>query len=1323
MQKTLFYLFVGFVLSFRTMLNAATPQGLEHHSVSLAMPAVSSLNADTWYVMYNVGRKGFLYDGSSKLYISTAPPSADGQKYLVRIIEKDGKSYIETGLGRYFGSLSTSNNSGTTTTAKTSYTFGAIADGYFWLKDANGMVLDANALGTALDATSTVAGWGKDTPTSIDGNNSWKFFPVELADVDDDNSEMAYSFGQFSMRNVSNDLFLQLDTYNLGMAETEESGSLCFTGQGTWTVGVPAGTDAHPFLHIGTGGKFSAGPATPIHLYRAWPIGENEYRYTEVASVTDGAPYLVVADFEGNSYAMAGVVEQAGTSSQRILSARVTLAPDAEAGVKGEAQLLTASFSDTRAEEVYHWVMQYAESLIQDPFVYTVGETGGASGAGKPLLTIACVSDIHTQDGWLSGSDYEDKDNGIHTPLPIGSVKVRESLTEAVNALKREGVDVMIVGGDCQSDATVDEEHWRQVRRLMANSLRNVGGTSADDFPVLYVNGNHEYEVANTWGGASGAGCGYYKWRDTRPFNAGEYYEYPMMGDIAPLASGRDCYYEDCPNATAISTKTTMPVMAAYHYNIKGFDFVVLNCAKHLFHNANNYTYSDESVAWVEQKLREIYADCPDGSKTVFFALHIPFGDSNSINTSEDKGMSYIASSHRLKQVLAQYPGLVMLYGHDHGQDNAYIRKHTSQRITRYDTNGNVMATADGVNTFDKDSSIATPYTGQSAMLHPYSGKTTGCFGVKASYNVTAADPMRAMAVLDEPATCTIFPEVDGQISMRLGDGSQHFAYTNGSFRMTAADHQPLTLYHATIENDSIAVERVQKLEDGELYFLAGNNSVYRVGGTRALPKTQRYPLAAFSPFLWRAELPGESEASFISSFMGSMRYYSNSNGEPSNSSQTAARKVIQGLMVYVYEDRIVFDMKNFRNNSRSRVRNELTPFVVRRQIPAVEPEAIVKHNANGAYFRRVENIDELCDGAVCLFVDDTKNRAVGVVNNNSQKYSIQEVKRADDGNILSTRKTDDSEFVLERATAGKGSMWYLKTCDGYMKNADEKVFHRQQRTSFFTGNLLDNEAMNGQLTPWQIELDEEGVAHVTNEVLGELQKQTFGLTTGTLHLYQKVVPVEINDATGLASLYSEMPLCTHGADIEAFIIDGVQADGILQLVRHDGVIPAKTGLLVRRTKETVKMNAIDGFADVMEIPVVSGRYDLPLRNDLTGTLSTILTPTPIAADGARRTDCVFYTLDSTEGIFLPADGTGSAFVNKACSAYLVLDAGVAATYDTASSKHLDILMDGAVLNGINTAVAAKSGDGDIYNLMGQRVSTPSRPGIYVIGGKKVVIK
>ncbi len=280
----------------------------------------------------------------------------------------------------------------------------------------------------------------------------------------------------------------------------------------------------------------------------------------------------------------------------------------------------------------------------------------------KPLVTIGCLSDVHAMHSMLTPT------SGL-----IKDVTVRSSFIQTLRQMKeQEDVDIIVLGGDCQSDKTIAEANSMQVRRVINNVTRDVFSEGKPK-NVLWVTGNHDYEVAN--------------FDDIpKPYCAGDFYRFPMKDDVGELDES-DLFFEDADNGT-LGTQT---LLAALHYRLCGLDFIILNCGKNFWKSAWDYTYSPESAQWVKEKLDEIYADDPN--RTVFFCLHIPFPDSNSLNSG--KGMNTGAAYTTLKNAFCEHPNLIMLYGHDHGKDGAYTREKTSQRITRYDIKGNVISTTD----------------------------------------------------------------------------------------------------------------------------------------------------------------------------------------------------------------------------------------------------------------------------------------------------------------------------------------------------------------------------------------------------------------------------------------------------------------------------------------------------------------------------------------------------------------------------------------------------------------------------------------------------
>ena len=280
----------------------------------------------------------------------------------------------------------------------------------------------------------------------------------------------------------------------------------------------------------------------------------------------------------------------------------------------------------------------------------------------KPLVTIGCLSDVHAMHSMLTPT------SGL-----IKDVTVRSSFIQTLRQMKeQEDVDIIVLGGDCQSDKTIAEANSMQVRRVINNVTRDVFSEGKPK-NVLWVTGNHDYEVAN--------------FDDIpKPYCAGDFYRFPMKDDVGELDES-DLFFEDADNGT-LGTQT---LLAALHYRLCGLDFIILNCGKNFWKSAWDYTYSPESAQWVKEKLDEIYADDPN--RTVFFCLHIPFPDSNSLNSG--KGMNTGAAYTTLKNAFCEHPNLIMLYGHDHGKDGAYTREKTSQRVTRYDIKGNVISTTD----------------------------------------------------------------------------------------------------------------------------------------------------------------------------------------------------------------------------------------------------------------------------------------------------------------------------------------------------------------------------------------------------------------------------------------------------------------------------------------------------------------------------------------------------------------------------------------------------------------------------------------------------
>lgn len=502
--------------------------------------------------------------------------------------------------------------------------------------------------------------------------------------------------------------------------------------------------------------------------------------------------------------------------------------------------------------------------MLLGSFGSGVSGTTAYAAEEEPILTIACLSDLHNQMSLLECS--------------VENVRMRGVVNDTLQAIKaEENIDMMILCGDYTSDSTnIPEENWKRIRELMVNATRDAFPDDAEKTPVLWVDGNHDYEI-------------------TRDYNAGDYYSFPMKEDIGELPA-EDSFYER-------TYDNRYDLLAAFYYKLYGFDFLCLNTGNFIFDNPNgsgNYTgykYSMESVQWIEQKLEKIYADNPN--KTVFFVTHIPFDDSNSIN--KGKGLDENAESTKLlKKTLAKYPNLIHLYGHDHGKDSAYVRSDTAQRVTQYDTEGNKMQKETSSPVWDVQKT-ANGYS----IKNSISGKYLGY----ADSNV---------AFLDEAQDCDFVHISGNKYEVKLPTTERPYLYFSTSSKTFSANKESceLEVYEKTEEKEgTIRFVPAETIEDGKQYAIAktSGDKVYVVtnqtnGSTgtslRLTPSTAESKDGGLE---YKSGSTGTP--SFITSFVGSMRYYSNSIDGPSSPNDS---KVVQAMMVYVYKDRVELQMKNY---------------------------------------------------------------------------------------------------------------------------------------------------------------------------------------------------------------------------------------------------------------------------------------------------------------------------------------------------------------------------------------------------------------------------
>ncbi len=279
-----------------------------------------------------------------------------------------------------------------------------------------------------------------------------------------------------------------------------------------------------------------------------------------------------------------------------------------------------------------------------EPEYETSDQADASLPAEKPLLTIACISDLHSDYGLQGKSPY-----------------IRTSVIKALRRIQSENADMLLVGGDNTSDngGVSGTGGWSaDIFRQVIASYKEVTEGATESGRTLWACGNHDHQAGEDEGYDSYAA-----------------YEQLMLDSCGePLA-----IYRQKDDPSVVDQQYPEHIMGI-HYRIEQFDFIIVNPPY-----AQTLTYSGGTMDWLESRLADIGEE-----KTTFVVSHYPFDDGRGISTPSYglSGDNYDA----LFSVLEQYPNVVYLYGHNHGgADSVYIHEDTFERINSYSSDGRVI--------------------------------------------------------------------------------------------------------------------------------------------------------------------------------------------------------------------------------------------------------------------------------------------------------------------------------------------------------------------------------------------------------------------------------------------------------------------------------------------------------------------------------------------------------------------------------------------------------------------------------------------------------
>jgi hypothetical protein len=208
------------------------------------------------------------------------------------------------------------------------------------------------------------------------------------------------------------------------------------------------------------------------------------------------------------------------------------------------------------------------------------------------------------------------------------------------------------------------------------------------------------------------------------------------------------------------------------------------------------------------------------------------------------------------------------------------------------------------------------------------------------------------------------------------------------------------------------------------------------------------------------------------------------------------------------------------------------------------------------------------------------------------------------------------------------------------------------------------------------------------------------------INAYENPYTLKVTDA-GWATLFldynAQIPNF-EGEDEGAYIITGVKEDNWLNLVEVEGVLPANTGILVKASEGNYTFNYAAVATAVVEDNLLEGTVIAAMVDGPAYVLGNV----NVAEEGQpEKKEVGFYNAQLTDNKFL----------NNANKAYLPASALPA---NVALSANLRFDFGGTTaIEEVETEVAETV----IYDLTGRRVNEITKAGVYVVNGRKILVK
>ena len=354
-----------------------------------------------------------------------------------------------------------------------------------------------------------------------------------------------------------------------------------------------------------------------------------------------------------------------------------------------------------------------------------------------------------------------------------------------------------------------------------------------------------------------------------------------------------------------------------------------------------------------------------------------------------------------------------------------------------------------------------------------------------------------------------------------------------------------------------------------------------------------------------------------------------------------------------------------------------------------------------GAYYKRITSAADIVDGGIYLIVNEAAGMAMGEISGTGKGVAVNI-----EGDFCVT--SDDVEIVLEKQSDGT---YGLKNSAGYIGFKSDTNFDTPDKAVANSHYKWSVTVASPDSVVIRNIFDTAGRCIRYNRANKDFRLYTSIGNTAKITLYRKMGALKITaggrDTDGLyyATYFTDVPFVVP-SDVTCSTV-GVKG-GRLVVDRYNTgeIVPACTGLLV---------SALD--PGIYEYAVLDAVGKTHGGNLLKGDVTDMMT---------EGEGCTFYRLAKPSGKALGfwwGAPDGGPFSLGAYKAYLAVPVGVSMakgfSFEAATTAIENIAGD-AISGGNGFAGGANHA---LFSLDGHRVLHKPTPGLYIIGGKKVIIK